>query len=51
VPAGSIAEAAFTSDPDARAFIDAHVGRHVRAEDEGELARLDQGVMANGKTS
>lgn len=51
VPAGSIAEAAATGDPDARAFIDAHVGRYVRAENEGELARLDQGVMANGKTS
>ena len=51
VPAGSIAEAATTSNSDARAFIDAHVGRYVRAEHEAGLARLDQGVMANGKTS
>lgn len=51
VPAGSIAEAAVTDDPDARAFIDAHVGRYVRAENEHDLSRLDQGVTSNGKTS
>jgi len=50
-PSGSIAEVAVTDNPDARAFIDAHVGRYVRAENEHELSRLDQGVMSNGKTS
>ena len=42
---------AVTDNPDARAFIDAHVGRYIRAENEHELSRLDQGVMSNGKTS
>lgn len=51
VPAGSIAEAAMTENPDARAFIDAYVGRYVRAENEHDLSRLDHGIMANGKTS
>lgn len=51
LPAGSIAAAATTDDPDARGFIDAHVGRYVRADNEAELTRLDQGIMPDGKTS
>ena len=51
VPANSIAEIAVTSDPDARIFIENHVGRFQRAENQHELERMENGILRNGKSS
>jgi len=51
VSPGSILEAVSTDNPHAMAFMAVRIGSFRKAEDEKELARLDRGVMRNGKTS
>jgi DNA repair exonuclease SbcCD ATPase subunit len=51
LPADSIAHVVRTLNPDARAFIDSHVGRYVCAQSENDLQSNEHAVMRNGKTS
>lgn len=51
IPTGSVLEAVQTDNHHALAFMKVRIGSFLKAENEMELARIDRGVMRNGKTS